>query len=431
MSEVEPVPVEWLWNPYVPLGKLTLLEGDPGCGKTWLSLTITAIVSRGDPFPDLDGIPRLSGEPANILYLSAEDGLADTLRPRLDSAGADVNRVHVLTGKDVRSPGADEPQVVGITLKDIPVLEEALRRVKPRLLIVDPLQAYLGEKVDMHRANEVRPILAALARLAESYCCAVLCIRHLTKDPKGTPLYRGLGSIDFTAAARSVLQVKRHPLVPGSRGIVHIKSSLAKEGPSIGFEVKDAKFLWTGKIDLSLEALLRGEGKNEQSPDDENNAIEEAAAFLRRMLANGARLSEEILREARRIGISEKTLRRAKKQARVRSRRRSEQGKPRGTGDWEWYLQPGQVIPFPIKDPVDHHEEGSQPPNPQQLPLADQDSSLATLKDQPVLQGSPMTELDEPAKPLIPSVVTGQPQDGQQGQPENGQNESNDDSEVF
>ena len=211
LGEVEPEKVAWLWEPYIPLGKLTILEGDPGIGKTWLSLKIAAIISRGDTFPGAEGIPRMQREPANVVYLSAEDGLADTLRPRLDKAGADANRIYALTGWEEVDPETGRRKNGSISLAALDVIETALMQIKPNLVVVDPIQAYLGAGVDMHRANEVRPVLAGLAALAEKHKFAALCIRHLGKSGQDRVIYRGLGSIDFAAAARSILLVGQHP----------------------------------------------------------------------------------------------------------------------------------------------------------------------------------------------------------------------------
>ncbi|MEW5934471.1 MAG: AAA family ATPase, partial [Bacillota bacterium] len=203
VGDVAPEEVTWLWYPYLPRGKITLLEGDPGVGKSWLALALAAIVSRGWSFPGLDGIPPegQAGEPADVLLLP-EDGIADTVRNRLDSLGADARRVHVLAGWRGRSEEGQE--VTGhVTLQDVAVLEEALARVRPALVVVDPIQQYLGE-VDAWRAEQVRPVLARVGELAARFRCAVLLIRHLSKAGKDRAIYRGLGSIDFSAAARSV-----------------------------------------------------------------------------------------------------------------------------------------------------------------------------------------------------------------------------------
>lgn len=303
LSDIEAVEVNWLWKPYIPLGKLTLLEGDPSVGKTWLALQIAATISRGGPFPSPDsGKPEGINQPGNILYLSAEDGLADTLRPRLDNLGANVEKVFMLTG----SRGEDG-KLNGVSLKDLETIEEALQRIGPSLLVVDPLQAYLGASVDMHRANEVRPLLAGLANLAEKYNTSALCIRHLSKAPQGRAIYRGMGSIDFAAAARSILLVGQDPDNERKRGIVQTKSSLEEAGPSIGYEIVEGVLYWTGLSDMTAQTIF----KPEQS-DEERTALQVAKDFLEDILQDGSIPSEEVFKEAKSQKISDRTLHRAK-----------------------------------------------------------------------------------------------------------------------
>lgn len=343
LADVEPEEVFWLWEPYIARGKLTTLEGDPGVGKSWLALTLAAIVSRGWPFPSPDGIPRQEQvrEPENVLYLSAEDGLADTIRVRLDSAGADAARVYVLTGWTAQTESGDRLDGY-VTLQDIPLLEEALARIHPALLVVDPVQGFLGG-IDAWRAEQVRPILARIGELAARYGCAVLLIRHLSKSPKDRAIYRGLGSIDFSAAARSVLAVVRKD---DERGIVHVKSSLAPEGPSIGFDIRGGQFVWTGLSKLTKADV----NAPEASPEDRTQA-EECADFLRDLLADGPRPAQEVIRLAARAGYRGGTLDRGKALAGVKAR--SKRGPGGRLEGWEWFLSPGHQPPL-------HH--GSTPP---------------------------------------------------------------------
>ncbi|HHY94539.1 MAG TPA: AAA family ATPase, partial [Firmicutes bacterium] len=343
LADVEPEEVCWLWEPYIARGKLTNLEGDPGVGKSWLALTLAAIVSKGWPFPGPDGIPRQEQvrEPANVLYLSAEDGVADTIRVRLDAAGADVGRVYVLTGWTAQTESGDKLDGY-VTLQDITLLEEALARVRPTLLVVDPVQGFLGG-VDAWRAEQVRPILSHLGELAARHGCAVLLIRHLSKSAKDKAVYRGLGSIDFAAAARSVLAVVRKD---EDRGVVHIKSSLAPEGPSIGFDIREGRFVWTGPSKLTKVDVNAPE-----APPEDRTQAEECADFLREMLADGPRPAQELIRAAKRLGHSERTIDNAKVLAGVKARsKRGLDGKVEG---WEWFL--------PDRTP-DPHQSTTPPP---------------------------------------------------------------------
>lgn len=306
MADVQPEDVEWLWRPYVPIGKVTSIEGDPGLGKSWLSSAIAATVSRG--------IQLAGGEardPANCLIMSAEDGLADTVRGRLDALGADVSRIYAFTG--------------AITAEDIATLESHIAALRPRLVIVDPLVVYMGGKLDMHKGNQTRPVMSGLAELAERYRCAVIVLRHLSKADAQKAIYRGLGSIDITAACRSVLLVAKHPQQEGQRIIAHIKSNLAPTGPSLAYELIDGEFHWLGEVTIDVHQLLG-------PPEDveEKGAREEAVDFLRQLLANGLRPASEIFQEAGRLGIAKRTLYRAKKALQAVSQQ--------GADGWSWSL---------------------------------------------------------------------------------------------
>jgi hypothetical protein len=369
MDKVTPEEVSWLWDPYIPRRKHTLLEGDPGAGKTWLALIIASIVSRGDPFPHEDGVRKTRREPANVVYLSAEDGLADTLRPRLDAAGADVSRVHALVGWQ-------QGEMQGyISLGDLRPIEDALETLKPALVVVDPLQAYLGASVDMHRANEVRPILAGLAALAEQYDCAILTIRHLTKSAQDRAVYRGLGSIDFAAAARSILLAGQDPQNPRRRVMAHVKSSLAPVGGSIGYELREGRFWWTGSSDVSAEDLLRP-----HAMEEERSAVEEAADFLREFLSDGEKPAKEVISEAKKSGISETTLKRARA-GRVRSRKAQVVGGKRGEAPWVWSLKEDQDTLEPSQRSNDLLYLSETAPINQQLPDTFKEGHMTFFND--------------------------------------------------
>lgn len=340
MSEIAPEDVDWLWKPYIPLGKVTLVEGHPGIAKTWLFLQLSAYVSSGCPFPGSEERTQDLKEPGNVIYLSAEDGPADTLRPRLDRAGADVKRIHLLTGMIRKNPKTGEEYQQPVSLADLPVIEKALKSLRPVLLVIDPIQAYLGAGVDMHRANEVRPLMAGLAALAEKYKCAVVCIRHLTKASKDRAILRGLGSIDFAAAARSILLVGEDPQDTSRRILAHVKSSLAMKGCSLSFEIRQdesgqGNFYWRGKSDITADALLaspkKGRGKSK---------LDEAKEFLYKVLADGSKPKKEISEEAKTLGISERSLQRAKDDLPIISDRNTEGNK--GKGHWDWRLQAEQ-----------------------------------------------------------------------------------------
>ncbi len=342
MSAVDPEDVFWLWEPYIPAGKITLLEGDPGCGKTWVALAIASAVSTGAAFPDPEnGRCVYRRAPANVIYLSAEDGPADTLRPRLDTVKADVSRVYVVTGTQ------DENGENTFSFEDLALLDGLADNLRPALVVVDPLQAYLGASVDMHRANETRPVLARLAALAERHKCAVLCIRHLSKASTTKSIYRGMGSIDFTAAARSVLLAGTDPQDPTSRAVVHIKSSLAEAGQAQGYELQNG-FYWTGISELTAAAILGSEAvKNER------NVLDEVTDWLESVLMKGPQEKKYIEEMAAGGGIKARTLRRAFEKLQVISYKKP--GEKNGPYIWELpgdnyqngVDQVGQAVEFP------------------------------------------------------------------------------------
>lgn len=207
MSEIQSQEVSWLWFPFIPYGKLTIVQGDPGDGKTTLVLNIAAKLSKGE---GLDSEMKLT-EPLNVIYQTAEDGLADTVKPRLELAGADCENISVI-----------DESIKSLSMID-ERLEEAIIRTKAKMLILDPIQAYLGGGMDMNRANEARDMTKKLAALAEKYQCAIVLVGHMNKAAGNKAAYRGMGSIDFFAVARSVLLVGRVEGETNIRAVVQIK----------------------------------------------------------------------------------------------------------------------------------------------------------------------------------------------------------------
>ena len=324
MATVEAEDVEWLWHPYIARGKLTLIEGDPGLGKSWLSLAIASNISRGLPLPN-DG-PRSRCE--STLLMTCEDGLGDTIRPRLDALGADLDRVKAV----------DQPLIFDDA--GLQGIENSLRAWQFYLLIIDPLVGYLGGSVDLHKANEVREVMAHLADLAQRYRCAVVCIRHLTKSTRSKSIYRGMGSIDLTAATRSVLLVGGHP--EKGRGLVHIKSNLAPQGPAIGYTLDAGQFEWTGISSLTPQDILADEGKEKP--------VTEAEELLTQTLKDGPVPAREIYTLAKEQDIAERTLERAKKNLGVQSYKKGLEG------GWLWELPAGHTT-----EPINPGREDSLP----------------------------------------------------------------------
>jgi len=336
MSEVEPEEVSWLWAGRIPRGKLTLLEGDPGLGKSWLTLAIATAVATGSPLPG-DSERRT---PAKVLLLTHEDGLGDTIRPRLDALGVDVSDLSkVVVVKAVR--GEDGRERLPSLIEDLGLIETHLAAGGFDLAVIDPINNYLGSALDTHRDAAIRSVLTPLAALAERCGVAVLCVRHLTKGARDKAIYRGQGSIGYTGVARVVLLVGQEPDAPERRVVIAIKTNLTAMAPGIAFELKDGRFLWAGESTATPEALV-APGSDSDAKDD----LEEAKEFLREELSIGARPSLEIYRLANKHRIAERTLWRARRALRVVRFRRGESGR-RGGG--EWFLQ----MPTEPEEPVE------------------------------------------------------------------------------
>ena len=313
MNEIQAEKVSWLWYPYIPYGKITLVQGDPGDGKTTFVLAVAALLTNGKPMPETED----TTEPMTVIYQTAEDGLADTIKPRLEEVGADCSKVIVI----------DESEQA-LTLSDSRI-EKAIIQTNAKLLILDPLQAYLGESVDMHRANEIRPIFKALANVAERTGCAILIIGHMNKASGTKGMYRGLGSIDIAAAVRSILLVGRDKENENTRIMAHIKSSLSPEGYPIAFELdKDSGFRWIGFYDISVDDLLNG-----TRPDREQTKEMQALSLITEMLRENDLPCNEIYKRLTEYKISNRTVQNAKQSAEIRSYKNG--------AVWYWSLSQG------------------------------------------------------------------------------------------
>lgn len=299
MSEVQSQEIEWLWYPFIPYGKLTIIQGDPGDGKTTMVLNLAAKLSKGEA---LDENMKVT-EPVNVIYQTAEDGLADTVKPRLELAGADCERIIVIDESDKSLSMVDER------------LEEAIVRTGARLLILDPIQAYLGGGMDMNRANEARDMTKKLGALAEKTKCAIILIGHMNKASGNKAAYRGMGSIDFFAVARSVLLVGRVEGEPNTRAVVQIKNNLVAFGHPKAFALSEEGFQWIGDYEITVDEVLGGIAPKA-------NKMELAKQMLRELAEkHSAVLSNEIFDRADELGISKRTLENAKKELGIRARK--------------------------------------------------------------------------------------------------------------
>ena len=291
-EDIEQTSVEWLWFPYLPFGKLTIIQGNPGEGKTYFAMMLTAACTNRKTFPNMEEI-----EPFNVIYQTAEDGMGDTIKPRLVEAGADLSRVMVIDDTEE-----------ALTLSDDRI-EKAIRQNQVRLLIIDPVQAFIGADVDMNRANEVRPVFRKLGMIAEQTGCAIVLIGHLNKSSGTQSTYRGLGSIDIMAAVRSLLFIGKVKKDPTTRVLLHEKSSLAPPGETMAFKLGDEEgFRWVGAYEISADDLLDGkEGKPTETK------LQRGTKMIYELLADGNAVTiRELDEKAKAQGISQRTMREAR-----------------------------------------------------------------------------------------------------------------------
>jgi len=309
MSEVEAEEVSWLWYPFIPYGKLTIIQGDPGDGKTTLVLNLAARLSKGLALDEQE----TETEPIAVIYQTAEDGLADTVKPRLEEAGADCSRISVIDESDKSLSMADER------------IEEALIATKAKLLILDPIQAYLGGGIDMNRANEARDMTKRLGALAEKYKCAIVLIGHMNKASGNKAAYRGMGSIDFYAVARSVLLVGRIEGEPNLRAMVQIKNNLAAFGHSKAFELSESGFRWIGDYEITAEEVLGGIAPKVNKQDRATDLLKDLMKD-RKMIP-----SNDIFEMVREENISKRTLESAKQSLGIKAKKIND--------TWYWILK--------------------------------------------------------------------------------------------
>lgn len=307
MRDVETKQVQFLWNPYIPAGKISIVQGDPGSGKTTLMLAVAAAVTKGNALP---GGGNTS--PASVIFQTAEDGLADTIKPRLEQLGADCSRVHVIDENEEALSLADER------------IEQAIVKMDAKLFILDPLQAYLGGS-DFHSAAGVRPLMKFLGAVAERTACAIVIIGHLNKKG-GKAQYRGLGSIDIYAAARSVLTVGKIDVDENMRAVVQGKSNLAQAGSPLAFGLEtNGGLTWLGEYEITLDELLSGKPTAQSE-----SRLGQTMGFIKSELADGEVPASEMVGRATERGIPKMTLDRAKQTLGVKSIKRQNQ--------WFWSL---------------------------------------------------------------------------------------------
>ena len=310
IDEIEAEQGKWLWKPYIALGKICLIQGDPGIGKSTSVLALVADVTNGT-VPGESDITK----PAAVIYQNAEDSYSDTIKPNLQRFGANCKLVHVIDESDYPLSLDDER------------IEQTIVKTGAKLFIADPLTGYCHGS-DMHSSNGMRPLMKRLGAVAQRTGCAVALVNFLNKGG-GKSAYRGLGSIDIYAAARSVLTVGKLPLDESMRAIVHTKSNLAPLGKSQAFGLDEyGNFCWLGDCDATVDEVMSGKPKAESQ-------FAKARRLLESKLSHGAVTAVEIMELAENEGISFKTFKRAKDALGVISVKRD--------GKWFWEL-PIEVV---------------------------------------------------------------------------------------
>lgn len=341
MQDVETEPLHWLWRGYILFGKLTMLDGDGGLGKSTVMLDLAARLSRG--LPMLDGIRH---EPAGTLLLMAEDGAGDTIKPRLENAGADMSRIGLL---QTYTDPVDNLEVMPTLPDDLSIIETAIVQLEAKLLVIDPILSYIGDNVNEYRDKEVRRALAPIIAMAERTGVALVCLRHVTKSINGNAKHRGNGSIAFTNMARSALFVAPDPDDQARMVLAQSKGNLGPPAPSltyrlIGCENEHARVHWEGTSAHTANSLSA-----QGSSDEERSELREAEAFLLDVLEHGPLLVESLKKQAREAGIAEATLRRAKVSLQVDSKKAQTQD-----GKWVWVLPVKPEKPQVEGDHNDH-----------------------------------------------------------------------------
>lgn len=319
-------PASWLWQWWIPHGTLTVLDGDPGLGKSTLTLDLAARVSRGAPMPP-DNDLAATGEPASVILLSAEDDPECTVRPRLEAAGANLRRIHILEA--VSHGDEDRLPVLAI---DLELLTDKIRTYGVKLVVIDPFTAFLPDDVDAHKDQSVRKLMYQLAVWSRKHAVSLLVVRHLNKLNGGPALYRGGGSIGIVGAARSALVVGKDPEDEAVRVLAVNKSNLGPIPAAVAYKLDPvmqgiARIQWLGESKLVPADILWHDqgGRRNGRPEAER---QEAESFLMELLAEGPVLVSEIQRKARLAGVKSRTLDRAKTELGVVSRKQA--------GAWYW-----------------------------------------------------------------------------------------------
>lgn len=307
-KDIKSKKVEWLWYPYIPYGKITIVQGDPGEGKTTVVLSLISMLSNGVPLPFTNEKKILIS-----IYQNAEDDNSDTIKPRLEHHKADCENVCFIEKED------------GLLFMDDDSIEKAIIKSNAKLLVLDPIQAYIGDNVDMNRANVIRPRMTRLKETAERTGCAIILIGHMNKNSGGKSNYRGLGSIDISAAARSVLLVGKMSKDSDIKVLAQQKNNLAPIGPSLLFRIKKGEINWLSKSSITADDVLAGTYARK------SGKIDAAKEYLTNRLMHGPVSANDLMEEAEAQNIGIRTLKSAKAEMPISSIKKD--------GCWYWEMK--------------------------------------------------------------------------------------------
>lgn len=330
LSDIQPEEIQWLWPGRIALGKLTLISGDPGLGKSLLTTTIAAVVSKGFQWP----VDKKEAPVGDVLLLSAEDDPADTIRPRLDAAQADCSRIRVI--QSIQSFDEEGKQVKSLfsLKKDIETLDNLLVEIPEcKLVVIDPISAYM-DGTDSHKNADVRALLAPLNDLAAKYKVAIILVSHLNKG-SGNALYRTTGSLAFSAGPRAAYVVARDQENPTRKLFMPTKNNIAAEMGGLAYSIAVAE---NGSPIIAWEqepvSMTADEALTALDSYERNSPVEEAVDFLKQVLSGGAAKASDVKKEAREAGIADRTLQRARERMGINPQRRGFGGE----GGWTWEL---------------------------------------------------------------------------------------------
>lgn len=352
MRDVVREPLDWMWQGRILFGKLTMLDGDGGLGKSTIMLDLAARLSRGHPLPDGTKHP-----PCGTLLLMAEDGAGDTILPRLENAGADMNMIGLVQTITDDEDGYERMPTIP---DDLTQIENIIEAIDARFMVVDPILSYIGEGVNEYRDKEVRRAMMPIIAMAQRRGLALVCLRHVTKAIAGNAKHRGNASVAFTNLARSVLFAATDPDIPDSNILAQSKTNLGALTPSlryrlVGCENGAARVTWEG-VSAHTADSLNAQGGNAE----ERSELVDAEEFLRDALSGGPVLTTTVRKLARDAGVSEMTLRRAKASLRIKSKKARTQD-----GQWTWALPDEEP-----SDPDEPDEDTQNPVSPQMTPLS-------------------------------------------------------------